>query len=97
MSTSNRHPVDELADIRSEIKRLTVREEELRRYLLEHPNDREGDDYVVSIASQSRKRVDLKRLADEIGATLLQRFTSYTSFLAVRLRERPGEQHDQRP
>jgi DNA-binding MurR/RpiR family transcriptional regulator len=67
MSTSNRHPVDELADIRSEIKRLTVREEELRRYLLEHPNDREGDDYVVSIASQSRKRVDLKRLADEIG------------------------------
>jgi hypothetical protein len=55
---------------------------------LEHPEDREGVDYTVSIASQSRKRVDLKALADEIGASQLQRFTSYTSFLAVRLRER---------
>jgi hypothetical protein len=84
----NRHPADELADVRSEIKRLTARENELRAYLLEHPDDREGDDYVVSVASQSRKKVDLRRLADEIGASLLQRFTSYTSFLAVRLHER---------
>jgi hypothetical protein len=84
----NRHPADRLADVRSEIKRLEAEEAELRIYLLAHPNDREGDDYVVSIASQSRKKVDLKRLADEIGASLLQRFTSYTSFLAVRLRER---------
>jgi hypothetical protein len=76
VTVTNRHPADGLADIRSEIKRLTIREGELRAYLLEHPDDREGDDYVVSIASQSRKRVDLKRLADEIGASLLQRFTA---------------------
>jgi hypothetical protein len=90
---TNRHPADELADVRSEIKRLTIRKGELRAYLLEHPDDREGDDYVVSIVSQSRQKVDLKRLADEIGASLLQRFTSYTSFLAVRLRGRPQEDH----
>jgi hypothetical protein len=93
MTVANRHPADELADIRSEIKRLTIREGELRAYLLEHPDDREGDDYAVSITTQSRQRVDLKRLADEVGASLLQRFMSYTSFLTVRLRERSQEDH----
>jgi hypothetical protein len=52
----NRHPADELADVRSEIRRLQQREVELRAYLLEHPRDRIGDDYTVSISSQSRKR-----------------------------------------
>jgi hypothetical protein len=83
----NRHPADELADVRSEIRRLQEREENLRAHLLEHPEDRVGDDYTVSISSQSRKRVDLKRLADEIGASLLARFTSFTTSLVVRLRE----------
>jgi hypothetical protein len=88
--SANRHPADRLADVRAEIKKLEAEEAELRAYL-EHPDDREGADYVVSIASQFRKRVHLKRLADEIGASLLQRFTSYTSFFAVRLRERSPE------
>jgi hypothetical protein len=83
----NRHPADELADVRSEIRRLQEREEALRAHLLEHPEDRVGDDYTVSISSQSRKRVDLKRLADEIGASLLARFTIFTTSLVVRLRE----------
>jgi hypothetical protein len=83
----NRHPADELADVRSEIRRLQEREETLRAHLLEHPEDRVGDDYTVSISSQSCKRVDLKRLAAEIGASLLARFTSFTTSLVVRLRE----------
>ena len=88
---TNRHPADRLGDIRAEIRKLEEEERGLRAWILEHPEDRQGTDYIVSIASQSRKRVDLKALADEIGASLLQRFTSYTSFLAVRLRERAGE------
>jgi hypothetical protein len=31
----NRHPVDRLADVRSEIKQLQAEEEQLRAYLLE--------------------------------------------------------------
>jgi hypothetical protein len=54
----NRHPADELADVRAEIRRLQEREEALRAHLLEHPEDRIGDDYTVSISSQSRKHVD---------------------------------------
>jgi hypothetical protein len=84
----NRHPADELGDVRSEIRRLEDREEELRAYLLEHPDDRKGTDYEASIGTQQRKRIDLRALADEIGASLLGRFTRYVSIAVVKLRER---------
>jgi hypothetical protein len=84
----NRHPVDELADIRSAIRRLEDREQELRSYLLEHPNDRKGTDFEALIGTQQHKRIDLRALADEIGASLLGRFTSYISVAVVKLRER---------
>ena len=84
----NRHPVDELADVRSEIRRLEGREQELRAYLLEHANDRIGIEYIASIGEQRRSRVDIKALADEIGHSLMQRFTHFTSCRLVRLWER---------
>lgn len=87
----NRHPADELSDVRAEIKRLTEREQELRSYLLEHPQDRIGVEHTATIGEQRRSRVDLKALADEIGHSILQRFTHFTSCRTVRLRERSGE------
>jgi hypothetical protein len=84
----NRHPADELADIRADIKRLEGREQELRAYLLEHPNDRVGIEHIVTFGEQRRKHVDLRALADEIGASLLQRFTAYRSCIMIRLSER---------
>src|SRR6516162_9290632 len=86
----NRHPVDRLADVRSEIKQLEAEEEQLRAYLLEHPQDRTGQEYAAIVGSQSRRRVDLKALADEIGASVLARFTSFRSMMVVRLREVSG-------
>ena len=71
----NRHPADRLADapgLRSRDWRPKRRK--LRAYLLEHPHDRIGEEHIAVIGSQSRKRVDLKGLADEVGASLLQRF-----------------------
>jgi len=58
--------------------------------LLEHPQDRTGEEYTAIVGSQSRKRVDLKALADEIGASVLARFTSLRSMMVVRLRELSG-------
>ena len=86
----NRHPADRLADVQSEIKQLEAEEEQLRAYLLEHPLDRTMQEYTAIIGSQSRKRVDLKALADEIGASVLARFTSFRSMMVVRLRELSG-------
>jgi len=87
----NRHPADELADVRSEIRRLEDREQELRAYLLEHPEDRTGIEYIASIAEQRRSRVDIKALADEIGHSLMQRLTHFTACRMVRLWERIEE------
>jgi hypothetical protein len=84
----NRHPVDELFDTREQIKQLEIREQELRAYLLEHPDDRTGIEHIATIGEQRRSRVDLKALADEVGHSLLQRFTHFTSCRMVRLRER---------
>jgi len=87
----NRHPADRLADVRSEIKRLEDEEEKLRAYLLEHPADRTGAEHIAIVGSQSRKWVDLKALADEIGASILQRFTTFRSAMIVRLQQRTSE------
>jgi hypothetical protein len=87
----NRHPADRLADVRSEIKRLEAEEAKLRAYLLEHPSDRTGEEHIAVIGSQSRRRVDLKGLADEVGASILQRFTSFRSAMIVRLQQRAPE------
>ena len=87
----NRHPADRLADVRSELKRLEAEEAELRAYLLEHPEDRAGQEHVAIVGSQSRKRVDLKALADEVGASILQRFTSFRSAMIVRLQQRQSD------
>jgi hypothetical protein len=84
----NRHPADRLADVRQEIKRLEEKEQELRAYLLEHPHDRIGMEHIATVGEQRRSRVDLKALADEIGHSLMQRFTHFTSCRTVRLRER---------
>jgi hypothetical protein len=87
----NRHPADRLADVRAELKRLEAEEERLRAYLLEHPQDRTGEEHIAVIGSQSRKRVDLKALADEIGASLLGRFTTFGTAMVVRLQQRTSE------
>ena len=88
MEERNRHPADRLADVRQDIKRLEEEEQRLRSYLLEHPNDRTGMEHIASIGEQRRSRVDLKALADEVGHSIVQRFTHYTHCRLVRLRER---------
>ena len=66
----NRHPADCLADVRFEIKRLEAEEEGLRAYLSSTPLTEPGEEHVAVVGSQSRKRVDLKALADEIDASV---------------------------
>jgi len=63
----------------------------LGAYLLEHPQDRVGEEHVAVIGSQSRRRVDLKGLADEIGASILGRFTTFGTAMVVRLQQRQSD------
>jgi hypothetical protein len=88
MADANRHPADQLADIRSKIRRLQDREEELRDWLLEHPEAHQGEEFQVEVGTQQRRKVNLRGLADAIGASVLERFTRCTTVTVVKLRER---------
>ena len=58
----NRHPADDLADVREELKRLEQRETVLREYLIAHPDDRHGARFVAELKDVTTARVDLKEL-----------------------------------
>lgn len=54
----NRHPVDDLADVRAEIKRLEAREEELKAEvgkLMGSADHIGGDEYIATQAISERK------------------------------------------
>jgi hypothetical protein len=64
---SNRHPADELADVRSEIRRLQTREAELRVELLAGQCGLVGDDNVVTITERDQCRLDLIAVRKRYG------------------------------
>lgn len=65
--TRNRHPVDELADIRAEQKRLKDREDELKAQILAAPNDLTGFDYLAVVTTVESERVDTKAVRELLG------------------------------
>jgi hypothetical protein len=88
MRIGNRHPADRLADVRRQIEGLEAEVDSLRAYLLEHPEDRQGDEHLASVGSFQRKHVNLAALEGEIGRDVLQRFTTLKPVAVVRLRAR---------
>jgi hypothetical protein len=46
----NIHPADELGDLKVQLKELEGRKKELEDYLVEHPRDRRGERFKVSVA-----------------------------------------------
>jgi hypothetical protein len=69
------------------IRELEQQEEELRHYyyLLNHPHDRVGDQYHACIRPMSRRHVDVKSLAIEVGAEVMAKYTSTRAVDVVRL------------
>jgi hypothetical protein len=63
----NRHPVDELAEIRAERRRLAEREDVLRRQLLEPGADLEGDAYCAHIHRFEREELNRAALERRFG------------------------------
>jgi hypothetical protein len=85
---SNAHPADRLAGVRAEIRNLEEEEASLRRYLLEHEEDRIGDEYVAQIGTWPQRRIDLKGLMGEIGEAVLRKFTTKLKVPTIRLKPR---------
>ncbi|MGO4506025.1 hypothetical protein AB4Z51_03325 [Bradyrhizobium sp. 2TAF36] len=70
----NRHPVDQLADIRAEIKQLKAREDQLRAEVLDHPEDLAGDEHEAMLVQMRTERLDVEKLKRELGLAFLRPF-----------------------
>jgi hypothetical protein len=88
---SNRHAADRLSEVRARIKDLEREESDLRAYLIRHPDDLAGVDYVASVSTRNFKRVDLDSLRTEIGDAAIQRHTTTRLVRFVWLKERQSD------
>jgi hypothetical protein len=66
----NRHPADELADVRTQLQQLKQREAELQTLLLSGECGLAGDNYVAVISQHSMGELDLKALREHYGKAL---------------------------
>ena len=66
----DRHPADELADVRTQLQQLKQREAELQTLLLSGECGLAGDDYVAVISRHSTEQLDLKALRKHYGTAL---------------------------
>lgn len=84
----NRHPVDELADIRDAIKRLKDREDEIRKLIIEGSCSSLGDQYSATIQTTSSERVDTKALREKLTSAELSKFLKVTMSTVVKVSKR---------
>ena len=88
---TNRHPVDELADLRADIKRLEDRADTLRRMILDGKCGLVGADHYASIRTTQRESLDAKSLRREFGEEALRRFTVTRVSEVVSVNKRPAD------
>jgi len=73
-SSSNRHPVDELADLRAKIAKLEGRADYLRRTIIAGGCSLEGDEHVAMVKTTARQVLDTKAVRQEFGDARLRPF-----------------------
>lgn len=88
----NRHPVDELGDVRRRIRELQEREAELRRTILAGECDLTGDECEAEIVDKVHERLDEAALKLEFGMTRLRPFLQTKPFQMVRVTDRGGDE-----
>jgi hypothetical protein len=83
---SNRHPADQMADVRGQIAELKEQEKNLREVLINAAElDRVGDDWIAKVSEQERHRLDRAALEDHFGADILQPFMRTSVARVLRL------------
>jgi hypothetical protein len=87
LERSNQHPADKLAMVRSRIKELELEEEQLRNWLLAHPDDCTGFDFAALISTRSTRRIDAEALRRHVSAEIVAKCTVSNETTHIRLRE----------
>jgi hypothetical protein len=76
----NRHPVDELADVRAEIKRLEERESELQEALLKPGAELVGEEHQAHRIEYDRRHLDRDLLVSRFGEAAIAKCYVLTPF-----------------
>jgi hypothetical protein len=84
----NRHPADELADVRAGLKRLQEREGELRALLLAKNADLVGDEYSAEIRSWMPRQFRYEYIVGVVGEEMADKCCPKVNRVAVWLHER---------
>lgn len=85
MTLPNRHPADELADLRAELRRLEDREANLRDMLLAEGADLVGSEHVARIVASPQHRLDRELLEQRFGAAAVRACRKPVTVTMVRL------------
>jgi hypothetical protein len=84
----NRHPVDELAEIRAEKRRLSERENALRMRLLMTGADLVGDEQIAQVLEFERKELDRSALEQRFGKAAVAACVHRVAYKIVSLSKR---------
>jgi hypothetical protein len=85
---ANRHPIDQLADLRAKIRELKDREDALRRVILGGRCSLVGDEFEATIKKQITSRLDQSAAIRELGLERLRPFMTSSETTVIRVRER---------
>jgi hypothetical protein len=86
---NNRHPADELAEVRAEIRRLQECEKKLREILLEPDADLVGDEYSADVCEfRRRQALAYQQLVERLGEELANECCPQVERTAVYLHKR---------
>jgi hypothetical protein len=84
----NRHPADELWEVRNEIRKLEDRAGKLRAKLLTMPEcERRGEEYHANVVSYQQNRLNTKKLRLELGPEFLKPSMSKRAVQCVSVRK----------
>jgi hypothetical protein len=88
MRNGNRHPVDELADVRDEVRHLQEREGELRKVLLQPGASLTGDEYRAEVRDWSKRQaLPYERIVERFGKEVADGCYPTVDRLSVYLRK----------
>jgi hypothetical protein len=86
---SDRHPADQIADVRQQIAVLKKQETDLREILIHATElDRVGDDWIAKVSEQKRHLLDREALENHFGADALQPFMRESVATVLKLIDR---------
>ncbi len=82
----NRHIVDQLADVREQIKLLKEQEEFLKNKIVSMgQNTVSGDEYVATASLGESSRLDRAKVEAAMGTAWVRKHLSTSKFITVRL------------